>query len=82
MTQFISIKSEQENITTDTKEIQNIIGEYFKNWYSIKLKNMEKYRFCLIKKKEDKNVAPGGKLLQFTKIKNVERFLSCEQVLV
>lgn len=40
VTQFISIKSEQENMTTDTKEIQNIMREYFKHLFRIKLENI------------------------------------------
>lgn len=37
----ITVRNEQGNTTTDTKEIQNIIRKYFKNLYSIKLKNLK-----------------------------------------
>lgn len=37
----VTVRNEQGNITTDTKEIQNIVRKYFKNLYSIKLKNLK-----------------------------------------
>lgn len=37
----ITVRNEQGNIITDTKEIQNIIRKYFKNLYSIELKNLK-----------------------------------------
>jgi hypothetical protein len=40
-TQISKIRNEKGEITTNTKEIQGIIGEYFENLYSNKLENLE-----------------------------------------
>jgi hypothetical protein len=40
-TQINKIRNESEEITTNTKEIQGIIREYFKNLYSNKLENLK-----------------------------------------
>lgn len=34
-------KGTQRNVTTDTKEIETIIREYFRNLYPIKLENLK-----------------------------------------
>lgn len=38
-------RNEQGNNTIHTKEIQNIIREYFQNLYSIKLENLKEINF-------------------------------------
>jgi hypothetical protein len=40
-TQISKIRNEKEEITTNTKEIQGIITDYFEDLYSIKLENLE-----------------------------------------
>jgi hypothetical protein len=40
-TQFSKIRSAKGEITTNTKEIQEIIRDYFKSLYSSKLENLE-----------------------------------------
>jgi hypothetical protein len=40
-TQINKIRDEKWDITTNTKEIQRIIREYFENLYSSKLKNQD-----------------------------------------
>jgi hypothetical protein len=40
-TQMNKIRNEKEEITTNTKEIQTIIRDYFENLYSNKLENIE-----------------------------------------
>jgi hypothetical protein len=40
-TQICKIRNEKGEITTNTKEIQGIIRDYFENLYSNKLENLE-----------------------------------------
>jgi hypothetical protein len=40
-TQINKIRNEKEEITTNNKEIQGIIRDFFENLYSNKLKNLE-----------------------------------------
>jgi hypothetical protein len=40
-TQINKVRNEKEEITTNTKEIQGIIKEYFENVFSNKLENLE-----------------------------------------
>jgi hypothetical protein len=40
-TQINKIRNENGEITTNTKEIQGIIRDYFENLYSSKLENLE-----------------------------------------
>jgi hypothetical protein len=40
-TQITKIRNEKGDITTNTKEIQRIIRDYFENLYSNKLENLE-----------------------------------------
>jgi carbamoylphosphate synthase small subunit len=40
-TQISKIRNEKGEITTNTKEIQGIIGDYFENRYSNKMENLE-----------------------------------------
>jgi hypothetical protein len=40
-TQINKIRNEKGEITTNTKEIQGIIGDYFENLYYNKLENLE-----------------------------------------
>jgi hypothetical protein len=40
-TQISKIRNEKREITTNTKEIQGIIRDYFENLYSNKLENLE-----------------------------------------
>jgi ATP-dependent protease Clp ATPase subunit len=42
MSRINRIRDEKENISIDTKEILDIIKEYFKNLYSIMLENLTK----------------------------------------
>jgi hypothetical protein len=39
--QINKIRNKKEEITTNTKEIQGIIRDYFENLYSNKLENLE-----------------------------------------
>jgi hypothetical protein len=41
-TQINKLRNEKEEITTNTKKIQGIIRNYFKNQYSNKLENLQK----------------------------------------
>jgi hypothetical protein len=41
-TQISKIRNRKEEITTNTKEIQGIIRDYFENLYSNKAENLEK----------------------------------------
>jgi RNA-binding protein YlmH len=40
-TQINKISDEKGDIVTNTKEIQKIISEYFENFYSCKLENLD-----------------------------------------
>ena len=44
-TKINRIRNEQENITTDTKEIQDIIRKYFNTLYSTKVENLGEIEF-------------------------------------
>lgn len=47
MLQINRIRNEHGNITTDTKEIQNVIREYFENLCSIKSEKLSEMGECL-----------------------------------
>lgn len=41
VTPINGLRNKQRNIIIDTKDVQNIIGEYFQNLYSIMLENLK-----------------------------------------
>jgi hypothetical protein len=45
-TQISKIRNEKGKITTNTKEIQGIIRDFFENLYSNKLENIEEWTNC------------------------------------
>lgn len=47
MLQINRLRNEHGNITTDTKEIQNVIREYFENLCSIKSEKLSEMGECL-----------------------------------
>lgn len=67
--QISKIRNEQENITTDIKEMQNVMREYLKKFfYSDKLENLQK------------TAAKPLKLSYNKKINNQNRPIICEEV--
>lgn len=41
VTPINGLRNKQRNIIINTKDVQNIIGEYFQNLYSIRLENLK-----------------------------------------